>query len=434
MKKQNTNYRCPKTAVFVLIMILLIVITGPAGANAADLSLSDKGYSLKQVIVLSRHNIRAPLSTKGSVLEQVTPNTWYNWSAKASELSLRGGVLETEMGQYFRKWLEQEGLIPENYHPADGEVRIYSNSKQRTIATARYFSAGLAPTANIDVEYHMDFDKMDPVFTPALNFAGDAYTKAAVRQIMKLFGGRIKALSGNYALLADVIDMDRSESYSDYEFADDNVIILNKGSEPAVQGPLKLGTQISDALVLQYYEESDPVKAAFGRELSEEQWHDICEIKEVYGEVLFGAPMVAANVANPLVKEIYSEINTEGRLFTFLCGHDSNIVSVLAALKAEDYSLPDTVETSAPIGCKLVFSKWESKKGRIYWSADLVYQSTGQLKYQPILDLDNSPVVYHLGFQNVKANKHGLIKNKDFRKLFTKAMKEYDSLYQKYSR
>ena len=64
--------------------------------------------------------------------------------------------------------------------------------------------------------------------------------------------------------------MDRSESYSDYEFADDNVIILNKGSEPAVQGPLKLGTQISDALVLQYYEESDPVKAAFGRELSEE--------------------------------------------------------------------------------------------------------------------------------------------------------------------
>ena len=58
MKKQNTNYRCPKTAVFVLIMILLIVITGPTGANAADLSLSDKGYSLKQVIVLSRHNIR----------------------------------------------------------------------------------------------------------------------------------------------------------------------------------------------------------------------------------------------------------------------------------------------------------------------------------------------------------------------------------------
>ena len=77
----------------------------------------------------------------------------------------------------------------------------------------------------------------------------------------------------------------------------------------------------------------------------------------MYGEVLFGAPMVAANVANPLVKEIYSEINTEGRLFTFLCGHDSNIVSVLAALKAEEYSLPDTVETSAPIVCKLVFSK-----------------------------------------------------------------------------
>lgn len=426
------NDMTAKMSVLVVITALLICLFSPFTANAAELSFADEGYTLKQVLVLSRHNIRAPLSTKGSVLEQVTPNTWYKWSSNASELSLRGGVLETEMGQYFRKWMESEGLIPENYRPQAGEVRIYSNSKQRTIATAKYFTAGFAPTANIDVEYHMDFDLMDPVFTPALNFTGTAYTKAATKEVFNLWGDRIKALSDNYELLADVIDMDRSGSYKDYDFSQENELVLNIGSEPAVKGPLRLGTQISDALVLQYYEESDPVKAAFGKELTFEQWQDISEIKETYGEVLFGSPMISVNVANPLIKEMYSEICTEGRIFTFLCGHDSNIVSVLGALKADEYKLPGAIESSVPIGSKLVFSKWETKKGNLYWSVDLVYQSTEQLRNQPLLDLENSPGVCHLEFSGIKQNKDGLYKDKDIKKLFKKTIKEYDSLRDKY--
>ena len=47
------------------------------------------------------------------------------------------------MGQYFRLWLEKEGLFPENYIPRDGAVRFYANGLQRTQATAHYFSAGL---------------------------------------------------------------------------------------------------------------------------------------------------------------------------------------------------------------------------------------------------------------------------------------------------
>ena len=99
-------------------------------------------YKLTQVTVMSRHNIRAPLVSNGAANVIATPHEWFAWTANASELSLRGGVLETEMGQYFRKWLESEGLIPENYLPEEGEVRFYANSKQRTIATAQYFSSG----------------------------------------------------------------------------------------------------------------------------------------------------------------------------------------------------------------------------------------------------------------------------------------------------
>ncbi|MBR3103231.1 MAG: hypothetical protein IKH46_05355, partial [Lachnospiraceae bacterium] len=73
--------------------------------GAADLKdrigpLSHDGYTLEQVVVLSRHNIRAPLSGKGSALDTMTPHEWYEWSSAPSELSVRGGTLETGMGQY----------------------------------------------------------------------------------------------------------------------------------------------------------------------------------------------------------------------------------------------------------------------------------------------------------------------------------------------
>ena len=191
-----------------LISLLLVVtfcITGVCGCGNANNpnnttqsivknNLSKDGYKLEQVVVLSRHGIRSPLSEKGSVLDTMTPHNWIPWSSKASELSLRGGILETEMGQYFRKWLEKEGLFSENYMPRDGEVRIYANSKQRTISTANYFKTGLLPVSNQPVEYHMEFDAMDPVFNPRLTNINDQFKEEALQQMTEMYGRNLRQL------------------------------------------------------------------------------------------------------------------------------------------------------------------------------------------------------------------------------------------------
>ena len=135
----------------------------------AEEKAADKAYALDKVVVLSRHNIRSPLSGGGSLLGDITPHEWFQWTSNPSELSLRGAMLETIMGQYFRLWLEEEGLFPENYRPDEKTVRFYANAKQRTLATARYFSAGLLPVAETYIESHAPYDTMDPTFTPALN-------------------------------------------------------------------------------------------------------------------------------------------------------------------------------------------------------------------------------------------------------------------------
>ena len=141
---------------------------------------------------------------------------------------------------------------------------------------------------------------------------------------------------------------------------DDSVFSFEEGKEPSVNGSLKTACQVADALVLQYFEEPDSTQAAFGHDLSEVDWEMVSEVKDVYGDVLFTAPSVAVNVAHPLLEEMEKELSTEGRQFTFLCGHDSNLASVLSALEVEEYSLHGTIEKKTPIGGKLVISSFIS--------------------------------------------------------------------------
>lgn len=403
---------------------------------AVDGLHSYDGYTLDQVVVLSRHNIRSPLSGAGSALDSITPHEWFTWSSGTSELSLRGGVLETNMGQYFKRWLEREGFFPKNYHPDDNEVRFYSNSKQRTIATARFFSSGLLPTSNTDVEYHMNFDEMDPVFTPQFTFMNDEYREHIEKQIREMFTDEIEQLADNYTLLEDTIDVKDSSDWKEGKFSgfktDDTTFVLNEYAEPGIKGSLKTACSVSDALVLQYYEESDPIKAGFGHALTVEQWEQISEIKDIYGDVLFTAPDVAVNVAHPLLQEIESEMQTDGRRFTFLCGHDSNIGSVLAALGADDYELPYAIEKKTPIGCKLVFCKWKNENNEEFVSVDLVYQTTDQLRGAALLDISNPPMAVTLSFAGLQKNSDGLYRISDIYSRFDDSIGRYDAVAEEY--
>jgi glucose-1-phosphatase len=415
---------------FLTVISVTLLLFGSGVILRADETLSDD-YRLEEVVVLSRHNIRAPLSTKGSALDTATPYTWYEWSSNASELSLRGGMLETAMGQYFRKWLEDEELIPENYRPQGNEIRFYANAKQRTIATAQYFSSGFLPVADIRIETNQEYDKMDPVFTPQLTFVNDRYVEDATKQMYEL----IPDLSKEYELISEVVDLKNSEGYLNgtiHDFSNDDIeFIMEENAEPGMKGSLKTACSLSDALVLQYYEESDALAAGFGHDLSSEQWKMISNIKDTYNDVLFTAPLVCINVAHPLLEEIGKELKNDERLFSFLCGHDSNISSVLASLDVEDYAVPDSIERNTPIGSKLTFEKWE-KDNEEYIRVRLIYDSTDRLRNISIHDLKNPPMSYVFAFKGLTANKDGMYRLDEFMEHLQKKINAYDELIRKY--
>ena len=173
---------------------------------------------------------------------------------------LRGGVLETEMGQFFRKWLVGEGLLPENYRPEGDEVLFYANSRQRTFATAKYFSAGFLPFANVEITHKLAEDKMDPVFTPQFTKMNDAYRQQVLSEINALHGGPqalMASVQPTLTLMEEVIDMAHSPAAANdttHFFYDDTQFKLEKGSEPKMYGGFTLANSVADAMVLQCYE------------------------------------------------------------------------------------------------------------------------------------------------------------------------------------
>ena len=393
---------------------------------------SDK-YTLGKVVALSRHNIRSPLSGKGSVTSRITPHDWFSWTSAPGELSLRGGALETRMGQFFRQWLISEGLMVENEVPTEGAMRFYANSLQRTIATAQYFSSGMLPIANVKVERHYPLGTMDPVFKPQLTNIDDAFREKALSQIRDLGGkdgldGVFSKLAPNFKVLEDVLDITKSPSASNDTLSfrtDDLVFHFENNKEPTMTGGFNMANAASDALILQYYEEPSKRKAAFGHDISLEAWHRIAEVKDWYGDLLFTAPIVATNVAHPLLETILSEVRTDGRKFSFLCGHDSNIGSVLAALDAEEYSLPGTIEKKTPIGSKLMVTVWNGKDGVKYAGLHLVYESPEQLRNMPLLGPSEMPNAYPVGLKGLTKNSDGLYLLSDLERRFEEAIDAY---------
>ena len=388
-------------------------------------------YQLKEVVVMSRHNIRSPLVSGGAAYMRVTPHEWFQWTSPGSQLSLRGGVLETEMGQFFRKWVVAEGLLPDNCRPVGSEVLFYANSRQRTFTTAKYFSAGFLPFANVEIQHKYDEDKMDPVFKAQFTKMNDAYRQQILAEMDTLHGGPevwMQSVQPTLTLMEEVIDMAHSPAAANdtvhFRF-DDTQYKLEKDDEPKMTGGFKLAYSVSDALVLQCYESED--MAAFGHELTEEQWRAICRVKEVHDGLLYATHSAAVNLAYPLVSRIREELTNASRKFTFLCGHDVNLTSIGAALRL---NLPETehaLEVRTPIGSKLVFEKW-SDGSEDYVAINLVYPKYNQMHARTLLSLEEPPMVQSVTVEGLTANSDGLYRLADFDARMAEAMAEYDAI------
>lgn len=404
-------------------------------------TFAQKELTLEKVTVVSRHNVRAPLEKYLNTLDEMTGDgyQWTRWSVPGGNLTLKGGALEMLFGEYFRLWLQNEHFL---VCPQDEEFYFGASPKQRTIATARAFAAGMLPYMTIPVHYKVDCNggpaSSDPNYLPLLNdfctfdceFNTAAFKKEAKREL-----GELKAPS--YALLEKVLRFDRSfyarknkkEKFNDsvdvcLDFYKDKV-----RQEPTMRGDLKDANMASDAFILQYYEMEDDSKAAFDYQLSLDEWKELALIKDEYGDILFTrAPIISVNVSHCMLRMIQTEMMPGGHKFAFFCTHDSMIAALLAALRVEGYELPNTIETQTPIGGKVLFEQWKetcSDNPQRYVRVRYLYQSSDQIRKMTAMDLCHPPMSYEFSFEGIEKVSNGMYKYEDFMNHVQKSIDAY---------
>ena len=171
-----------------------------------------EGYQLQQVLMMSRHNLRAPLANNGSVLEQSTPNKWPEWDVPGGQLTTKGGVLEVYMGHYMREWLAEQGMVKSGECPSPDTVYAYANSLQRTVATAQFFITGAFPGCDIPVHHQEKMGTMDPTFNPVITDDSAAFSEQAVAAMEKEFSKL--QLTDSYQLLEKIVNYKDSPMFA----------------------------------------------------------------------------------------------------------------------------------------------------------------------------------------------------------------------------
>lgn len=374
----------------------LISTALPNIATAADNNLE-----LQQVLIFSRHSIRAPLSNYNNALGNATTHSWPAWSTEGGLLTPKGGKVEEHIGQYYRLWLAQNKLLPSKGCPQAGEVFTYANSLPRTIDTAKHFLTGAFPGCELPVVNRVEVGKMDPVFNPIITAEVTPQFKAdAVSATNKLAGeggldGLNQRLKPNYSLVEKVLDFKNAKTCKEDKLCDlaaqPSNLGIAQGKEPGISGSLSLGTGISDAFMLQYYEGLPGKDVAWGKITTPEQWRMVEEFKNAGQKAIFSSPQVGKNAAAPtvtfmsgvfdksLAKSADQQAAQQARV-TLLVGHDSNIAAFLSALKIKDFTLPGQYERT-PIAGAVVFQRWHDKRAnKDLMKIEYVYPTALQIR------------------------------------------------------
>lgn len=378
-----------------------------------DLSSSEQIYSLKQVLILSRHNVRTPLS---ETLAQMTPKSWPNWKEKSGFLTQKGALLEGFMGSFFAAWLNKKGLLPSRC-PGENDIYVYANVKQRTKASAKAFINKAFPGCNVTI-HHSDSYEIDPIFNPVIHNSSEIFKQIALEQMHT----RLKSLQLNnsYEDITDILDYEDSELCRKDKKCDlltdaNKIINVKFGFKPNLLGPLKIGKSVIDSFIMENYE---GFNVAWGQLSDANKWDTLIQLSRGYHDVIFNTTLIARDISKPLLKYM-SDIflNETTQRITLLMGHDANIYTILKGMNFKPYTLRKQYE-KAPIGGKVVFQRWFDKQnGRDLLKIQYVYQSTKQMRDGMPMTLENPPEFVVLELEECAIDEEGFCLWEDFTKL-----------------
>lgn len=370
---------------------------------------------LKQVIIFSRHSVRAPV-TDNSTLNNFSVQPYPVFDVQAGYLTQHGQAAETILGGYYRLWLTQEKLLSGNDSADAANVYFRANIIERTILTAQKLASGMLPAASVNVT-HYDSNQSDPLFDPVGAGVAHLDQATAVAAVAGRLGGDASALQTVYApelaLLRSVL----------FQYPG------KEGMIPTTPGPAvdvtsipfaitssQLGLSVGlggltwvdlalDPFVMEYAD-GMPLSSVGWGQLNQDDINEILRLSQTDIDLEYRTPYLdkieSSNLASHIARTM-AQAST-GTTMTGAIGLPSTKAVVLVASDTEvgglaglfhlDWILPGYIQDFCSPGGAIVFQLRQSQStGAYIVRASYVGQTMDQLRNLTPLTLDKPPAI-----------------------------------------
>jgi 4-phytase/acid phosphatase len=395
----------------VLLNLLIVLLTPSAGTTSPQ-DVPARQPKLRFAVILTRHGVRSPI-TSVEQLVALSSEPWPVWGVPPGDLTPRGRKLMEFFGSYYRGYFSSKGLLSPTGCEDAVRIHIRADIDERTRETGRALASGMMPGCDVDVELAKD---KDPLFSPLSAGIGEPDRALAVASIAGRIGENPSAFLANYRYafdtLREVLFGCAPASPCPAEKKSGKQTLLDqpsrietaKGGHAAdILGPLKIGSNLAEALLLEYANGMEGKDLGWGR-LTSAKLLEIMRIHAAYADLARQTPYVARIQASNLLSHILrsmeqvvsgtslsGSLGKSGDRVLVITGHDTNL-SNIAGMLGISWLLSGYQPVETPPGGALVFELWRQGTGEFVVSTYFTAQSLEQMRKVLPLSLDDPPL------------------------------------------
>jgi len=349
--------------------------------------------TLERVVLVSRHGVRPP--TRGNEeLNKYSEQAWPEWPVAPGELTPHGATALERMGDGLK---QRYGTLLGNCNFFIWSDGADSRTRDSGAALARGLSPGCAARTA-----HGAPGKDDPIFDAidaGLCPVDPARAQETIEQRLGTILSRDNAayVRGRQRLQSILIPgktCGSGETNACHIASGENQVRLTK-KEARLDGPLNLGSSLSENLLLEYAQGMQGDQLAWGRlgktEAERKQaLAEVLALHNLYSDVVRRNPYLASRRSTPMMHTILDALDgktstfkgaaplpSDNRVLVFL-GHDGNLAS-LSGLLDSAWSLPGQPDATAP-DTVLAFERWRTGDGKSRVTVRVYYQTLDQLQ------------------------------------------------------
>jgi 4-phytase/acid phosphatase len=391
------------SCIVALLAVVVVLAIATAGAPKPK---------LKYVVIVTRHGVRSPTWDEAR-LNQYSAESWPEWSVAPGNLTPHGRALMKLMGDYYRDWLTGDRLLSGKGCESAAHIYIWADTAERTLETGRALAESLAPGCSLPIHSQRDGNS-DPLFEGVGTPDPQVLTDAIRARLGSTPEELVEAHRGAFDALNSILG-ERRDSPKIFVDPTPATKVSAKGREIDLDGPLSLGSTLSENLLLEYADDLQGTNLGWGR-LTKENLLQVLELHAAYADLTRRTPYLAqARGSNLLMHVLLSieqaatqrpvsgAIGNPGDTLLILAGHDTNISNISGILNLS-WKLPGYQPDDTPPGGALIFSLWQEPASlRLFVKTQYLAQSFDQMRNAIPLSLSSPPAAQEIMIPGCKS-------------------------------